>query len=583
MTEISSQEKSDNSQENHSNEQNQEGKLEQSLNALAFLTQDKNPQSENVNDNNQTEQIIQPNQESNQMENIAQETNNTLNQIVTPKGNSSVSSTSPNSPKTSQSAKQYEKIKTNQQNKSQNKEEPCDCSEEELDEHIENILSRRIPPPKGLRNPILQLLNRRRVQALVDGNYDYAEEQENNIKFYNRVIQSEDNKSNEEAQFEILFNRYQQLQKDHQEITEKWNEKINKYNEDEEQSYNELLQKQQEEKDKFHARWADPEYLRPFTKPSPKLNSMREQERAMAVARMYQQAKAMKQDADRLQKEETAAAQQRISRTMETEWNRMLERHENDRKKFIDHKNKNIAFLESEKQKELKPTMNAIYQIKSKKGLLLNTKQSSMTITKTAQEIEAQSPRTHKKYADFKSEKKKPKLNVQPVKDQQFQTTKKNTRSRSRLSKTQSQKQNESPKQQQSEAEKENLQTTENLDNQVEAENPNENVTIEKESVNQGENEQSLNATENKDDNPNDTNEGENENNAQDQTEHQGTDNILNKVSDALNTVARAKEEENIENATNEKTEENNVETTTNEKVESENKDDNPEIPKENN
>lgn len=57
----------------------------------------------------------------------------------------------------------------------------------------------------------------------------------------------------------------------------------------------------------------------------------------------------------------------------------------------------------------------------------------------------------------------------------------------------------------------------------------------------------------------------------------------MNKVSDALNTVARAKEEENIENATNEKTEENNVETTTNEKVESENKDDNSEIPKENN
>lgn len=573
MTEIDSLENNNNiSSEDHQNDPNQEGDVGQNNIQTEFFTQDQTHQADD-NPISKTEQENQQPQADSQLESIITNGVNILNPIEQSNSASSSSTNKPESPKQNQSPKTQQKKKVDKQSKSKKSEEPCNYTEEDLDEYIFAIVDKRSPPPRELRNPILQLLNRRRVQALVDGDYDYAEEQDNTIKAFNRVVQSQDNKSNENEQFEILFGRYQQLQKDYQEITEKWDEKINKYNEEEEQLYNELLKKQEEEKENYHTKWADPEKLRQFTKPSPKLNSMREQERAMAVARMYQQAKVMKQSADRLQKEETAAAQQRISKTMETEWNRMMERHEIERKKFVDHKNRNVAFLESEKQKELKPTLNALNQIKSKKGLLLSTKQSSATITKSAQEIEAQSPRTHKKYSDFKAEKKKPKLDVQPVTDQQMQSTKKSTKSKSRLSKTQSQKQSDESQKQN---ENENSQTIGNSDSQKEnesskeindenqqnenlenTENPvnNENLDENKENNNDENKEKNENLDENKEndndenkenvenkeknENDNDENKENVDNVDQDKKETENSPDLFSKISDAVDNITQ--------------------------------------------
>ena len=84
------------------------------------------------------------------------------------------------------------------------KEDNNNYSEEELDDYIELIVSEHSPPPHEARNQILQLLNRRRVQAVCNGDYDYAEVQDKNLRTYFQVIQKEDNKLDKSNQLEMM-------------------------------------------------------------------------------------------------------------------------------------------------------------------------------------------------------------------------------------------------------------------------------------------------------------------------------------------------------------------------------------------
>lgn len=386
---------SENASKNNDTNSRIDGQLDQVLNSL-------NVMMPNENKENEPNEKQAPELPSSQ-ENISQSTNSNLTSLDSPKTNSASTKHSGNN---------------------SSNEMCCGYTEQEIDSHIDLLINRFVAPPKEFRNPILQLLNRRRVASMVAGDYDDAEEQDKALQIYFQVVQAENNKEDEDSRIDQLFHRYQQLKKDYKDISDKWDAKIEDYSNQEQQRYDQLLIKQKEEQDDFHKRWADPEYLRPFNKPSARLLQMREQERAMAVSRMYQQAKIMKQAADKVQREETEEAQARILQSMEREWNRMMQVQETDRQKYTSHKAKYMAFLENEKQKELKSTVNALNQIKSKKDLLSSTKQSSAAITKSAQIIESQSPRTHKKYSTFRSEKKKTKLDVQPIPSTQFTTEK---------------------------------------------------------------------------------------------------------------------------------------------------------------
>lgn len=291
-------------------------------------------------------------------------------------------------------------------------------TEKEIDQHLDLMINRFQPPPPHMRGPIQQLINKRRVTALVSGDYDAAEVQDKAHETFNMVVQMEQDRLNEDHRIDILFARWQQLQQEHAEISEKWDEKMKKYADDDQEKYDQLLLKQQEEQEAFTNRWKDPNNLRKFNKPSNRLTQLREQEKAMAVSKMYQKAKDMKMVADKLQKEETAAAQSKIAQAMQIEKQKMLERQEFDRKKHVEHREKELETMEIHRQRELFPVVNAMQQIKCKKGNTVNPKTSSLN-TRSVDDTSTQtlSPRTATTYAHFRSEKRTVRLAVQPIDD----------------------------------------------------------------------------------------------------------------------------------------------------------------------
>jgi hypothetical protein len=240
-------------------------------------------------------------------------------------------------------------------------------SESELDSTINALVINAVVPDSELRPQIEAILEKRRKDAIMAGEYDRAAEQDCILHLLQTSIQMAEHKRNGDWSIDRLYARWQELENLQQEITEKWDAKICELmaKNDEEQS---LLQAQQsQEIEHFIAKWKDPVFLRPFTKPSSKLLMLREQEHHMGLSRRYAQAKETKAFADRLQRDETQAAQARINAQMIIERQKLSATHERELKALAIKRDQVAQSAREQRQKELRPVLDALLQIKAKK------------------------------------------------------------------------------------------------------------------------------------------------------------------------------------------------------------------------
>lgn len=332
-------------------------------------------------------------------------------------------------------------------------------SDRDLDEAISQLLNKFILPPQELHTPIMQLLERRRVDALVEGDYDKAEEQDKIVGILQMVIQNEHDKENEDKTLDVLYGRWQQLIQKQNSINEKWDKKVQEFTEESDKQKEEMDKAHEEEVDNFLAKWKDPNFLRQFNKPSSRLLQLREQEKAMAIARMYAQAKEMKAVADRLQREETQQAQARMNSQMQIERNKLTVKQNKAVNAWNGYRQRMLKSMQNERQKELQPIQTAMQQIKAKKtsplkGSGAKRQQRRMrpsalpNLPPTRAESSLSdanhrpgnvshmnnnySPRTQAIYSRFRSEKKTTLLDVAPVDDSTLMAMKKPTTARSR-------------------------------------------------------------------------------------------------------------------------------------------------------
>jgi hypothetical protein len=283
-----------------------------------------------------------------------------------------------------------------------------------------------IPPPE-IRPAIAQLLEERRVGALMDGDYDSAAEYDRLFQVLQSAIQLEEQKKNEDHVIEVLYQRWQQLQSQQKDVNDKWDQKMTDFLSENDKQQEILREQQHVQIELFLGKWKDPNFLRAFSKPSPKLIQLREQERAMGLARMYSQAKEVRTMADRLQREETQAAQARIHTQMTNERHKLSDKHEKECQALSAYRERMLRSIQMERQKELRPIQTAIQQLKAKKtppvkrpsslpSLPSRRADSSCGSSFLAQDSLC-SARTAVRYSIFKSERKTTVLDVGPVDD----------------------------------------------------------------------------------------------------------------------------------------------------------------------
>ena len=318
------------------------------------------------------------------------------------------------------------------------KDDQRTAEEKDLDNEIIHCFNTFQPPPVEKRSAIKQRLSKRRIEAIMSGSYDEAEEIDKYEKAFNYSLELEEEKKKEDNRIDILYGRYTGLQEKLQQENERYEQLINDFIKSNDAALAELKQKHAEELDEFSKKWADPSFLRQYNKPSSKLLQLREMERARAVSKLYQQAKEVKLAADKLQQEETNVAQAKIAAQMRIDKKKLLDKQQKEINRNQQHKEKVIFSYQQERDKSTLPLVTAIQQIRAKKDTIpLNTKQHTPTSTiQSASDSTGQlpiSPRTHELYVAFRTEKKKTRLDVHPVDEKTLKTPKARNGTRSAI------------------------------------------------------------------------------------------------------------------------------------------------------
>lgn len=306
--------------------------------------------------------------------------------------------------------------KPEEEKKPEEPQEPQKSPEEkELEDAMDDMINKFQAPPPHLRARIRQIISHKRVDAIVAGKYEEAELQDRYERALAISLQTEQERANEDNRMDILYARYVQLQERLQEVNSKYDTEIKNYNESSLKLQQQMKERHQQELEDFTKKWNDEKFLIQFNKPSAKLLQLREMEKARALSRLYQKAKEIKIIADRLQNEETQAAQRRINNQMENEKKKLLIRQQKEIQSNEEHRGIAIQNINMRRDTEIRPIQVAINQIRAKKGtIVVAGKPSSQAVTRDFADADKSplSPRTHEKLNNYRAVKPKPRLSV---------------------------------------------------------------------------------------------------------------------------------------------------------------------------
>ena len=182
---------------------------------------------------------------------------------------------------------------------------------DELDKFLEQNLNTLANPGNDLIKPLIQHIDRKKLEVVELSNYDYGEK----LKIYQKKLKnllldhhSLDDLFHEEK---LLENRLIEIKKSYLDFLNERNKKTLQIQEDYQKKTQLLVEKHQKELEDFQIQWSDPKNLKEFNKPSPILIELRNKERSLALTENFKEAKEIKKRADKLEKLETEKAHEK--------------------------------------------------------------------------------------------------------------------------------------------------------------------------------------------------------------------------------------------------------------------------------
>lgn len=318
---------------------------------------------------------------------------------------------------------------------------PSVYTSRELHEALRQLVDLRALPPDDMLPEVMNLCNRKRVEALYNSDYDEAARMDDAAQ---QILQGQDALAREKTEYyrkKEMQMRIDQLEEKYQSRKSYWDNKISAdQNECDEKIFT-LQRQHQLEIKQFKENWKSPDYIKQFVRPSPRLLQLRHIEKKMAIQRMYNEAKNTKRIADALQAQEEEIGNRHLEQKMQIDWKKMKNRQYSEIEKIRSHHDKIETDWKIQMKKELDIVTNAIKQVSMRKSIPL-TERSIMFSPKQYQtrEISQQcstipTPRTQQKYSNYKDD-PNGKLNLSPMSRSNFSKLEKTPRAQKRRPQT---------------------------------------------------------------------------------------------------------------------------------------------------
>ena len=298
---------------------------------------------------------------------------------------------------------------------------------QEVEDALELLMNEKKIPPPHLRDSVIQLISSKRLDAIIDRNYDLAEKYD---KAGDKLAKDESNARFEEIERKRKLNiedREESVNSKIEQVKQKYDKKIEDANNEKSSAIKSIKEKHEWQNNEFRQRWQDPEFLSKYKHPSNELLELRMTEKRLALSKLYDEAKEKKLLADKIQRAEEKELQETIEEEMKKEFFKMKNDQNAELNKTEAYYDSILSSLELQKNKEIQTLDLAVKQIGKKKNTALNRKlysipkellkindndSDSLCSSKTT-------PETAAKLAQFRND-KKVHLSINPIADNVF-------------------------------------------------------------------------------------------------------------------------------------------------------------------
>ena len=321
-------------------------------------------------------------------------------------------------PDTSQSEIVRKKTKTVDPAERARRQKQQQERDKKVEQQVDALIKDGAQPDDDMRDDVLHVLNRRKVAALFRSDYDEAQKYEDATQAIianenDTFMRSRDSQLEDHKQW-----RTDQLKEKLRTTTNMFNDRLDKNETECNDRIRDLERIHAEEIREFKAKWKDPEFLKTFSRPSPKMLQMRHVEKKLAIQKKYMEAKQMKEIADQQQILEEREMQEHVVQQMRTDYQKMIERQQNEIDKVEEFYGENNLRLQTKMKKALEGLEVAIRQndVPKIESTMRRRWHTATSTSLTAPATAVPTPRTQKKYIEYKGE-RNASLRIAPVQD----------------------------------------------------------------------------------------------------------------------------------------------------------------------
>lgn len=279
-----------------------------------------------------------------------------------------------------------------------------------LRESFLNLVENHVLPPSDLSVEIQLLLHAAEFEALEKEDYDYGEKIEDARKLLCTYLEETSNSNKSTEYTDLLKQRLELAKNDYMKKNQYWDEVLTTFRTEQSMLRQKLKEKHDNELADFEKKWSDMTNRNFFNKPSATLLNMRKQQKILAMAKAWSDAKEVKARADNLQKIETQRAMARAVSCMKQEHQNLIDKQRKELECFNEHERKTSIFLHSERfsamhpiEMSIKNLTNSLEKPQVSVRSTKNTFQPSIRARMRSESVMGQrQPGTSRKFSQFR-------------------------------------------------------------------------------------------------------------------------------------------------------------------------------------
>lgn len=273
-------------------------------------------------------------------------------------------------------------------------------------------------PPHNQREQLIQYVQREKINALVQNDYVKAQKMHDTVTTLLKELTISDSKARTRSAFQSLEEKLEVV-KDEITKTNKDLKKALKAEENKQKNRRKTLIAQQNlELDEFEEHWNDETFLRMnFAKPSSQLLMLKQLERQMILAKMFDRADEIKKKSIELEKKESAEAQETAYQERDKAQKKIEERHKLALDVFEQHSKKIINQIQRNHDIKMQALEARKTKLESEIEEMKRTQTSApLKLSPIPENVETvMTARTAQRYSSYKTTKKSPMITIKPL------------------------------------------------------------------------------------------------------------------------------------------------------------------------